>query len=125
MGGVLTGLDPLRTGLVIAVLGVAGAVLTALLPGRPRLRVAGWPAAVGLLLVLPDGRLLLAAGELLMLRGDRLEAAAVAQAWFVAGGVCWAAVARRGRSAAAPNRGRPVTLPAAALPLVYAVPRAV
>ena len=125
MGAVLTGLDPLPTGLVIALLGVAGAVLTALLPGRPRLWIVGWPAAAVLLLVLPDGRLLLAAGELLMLSGDRVEAAAVAQAWFAAGGVCWAAVARRDRPAAAPAWGRPVTLLAAALPLVYAVPRAV
>ncbi|WP_229073389.1 hypothetical protein [Actinoplanes sp. DH11] len=125
MGAVLTGLDPLPTGLVIAALGVAGAVLTALLPRHPRLRIAGWPVAVALLLVLPDGRLLLAAGELLMLRGDRVEAAAMAQAWFAAGGVCWAAVAHRGRSADAPSWGRPVTLLAAALPLVYAVPRAV
>ncbi|MDR7277166.1 hypothetical protein [Catenuloplanes atrovinosus] len=124
MGAVLAGLDPLPTGLVIAALGVAGTVLVALLSRRPRLRLAGWPAAVVLLLMLPDGRLLLAAGELLMLRGDRVEAAAVAQAWFAAGGVCWAAIAHRGRPATAPAWGRPVTLLAAALPLGYAVPRA-
>ncbi|MEV4134099.1 hypothetical protein AB0J72_18250 [Dactylosporangium sp. NPDC049742] len=83
------------------------------------------PAAVVLLLLVPDGRLLLAAGELLMLRPDRMEAAAAAQAWFAAGGVLWAAAARRPRSPAVPTWGRPVTLLAAALPLVYAVPRAV
>lgn len=125
MGAVLTGLDPLATGLTVVALGAAGAVVAVLLPRRPRLRSVGWPAAVVLLLVVPDGRLLLAVGELLMLRWDRVEAAAAAQAWFAAGGVLWTAVAYRPTLRPTPTWGRRVTYLAAALPLVYAVPRAV
>ncbi|MEV7989190.1 hypothetical protein [Micromonospora sp. NPDC085948] len=125
MGAVLTGLDPLPTGLALAVLAALGAVVAVLPAGRPPLRFVGWPAAAVLLLVIPDGRLLLAVGELLMLRADRVETAAVAQAWFAAGGALWAAVARRPTPCTAPPWGRPVTLLAAAFPFVYAVPRAV
>ncbi|MGC4747033.1 hypothetical protein ACLQ28_15425 [Micromonospora sp. DT201] len=125
MGAVLTGLDPLVTGLTVVAVGVAGTVVTVLLARHPRLRFVGWPAAIVLLLVVPDGRLLLAVGELLMLRWDRAEAAAATQAWFAVGGVLWTAVAYRPTSRPTPQWGRRVTYLAAALPLVYAVPRAV
>ncbi|WP_141579476.1 hypothetical protein [Actinomadura sp. WMMA1423] len=127
MGAILTGLSPVAAGSGIAVLGLAGVALAVLPAWWPRLRILGWAAAAVLLLVVPDGRLLLAVGELLVLHGERVEAAAVWQAWCTAGGVLWAGAAhaagrRRGR-AADPRWGRRVTLLAAAAPLVYAVPR--
>jgi len=128
MGAVLTGLDPAPGGAAVFVLGLGGMVVASLMPSRPRLRFVCWPAAAVLLLVVPDGRLLLAVGELLMWHGDRVEAAAVGQAWCTAGGVLWAGAALaagRGKGRAAdPGWARPITLVAAALPLVYAAPRA-
>lgn len=128
MGAVLPGLEPAPAGAGVIVLGLAGTAVALLLPRRPRLRIAGWAAAAFLLLVVPDGRLLLAVGELLVWHGERVEAAAVGQAWCTAGGVLWAGAAHAaGRGSirpAEPEWARRVTLIAAASPLVYAAPRA-
>jgi hypothetical protein len=121
MGAVLTGLEPVPVGVTVAVLGTAGAVVAALLPRWPRLRLVGVPVAVALLFLVPDGRLLLAVGELLTGHADRVEAAAATQAWCTAGALLWAAAARNTPTPS--SRGRTVTLVAAALPFVYALPR--
>jgi hypothetical protein len=133
MGAVLTAPAPEPAGAVIAGLGLAGLVVALLMlrrprpRPRPRLRIVGWPAAAGLLLIVPDGRLLLAVGELMVGHGERVEAAAVGQAWCTAGGVLWAGAAHaagRGRDRPAdPAWARRITVVAAVLPLGYAVPR--
>ncbi|GAA3240838.1 hypothetical protein GCM10010532_081610 [Dactylosporangium siamense] len=127
MGAVLTGLQPGPAGAGIVALGLAGIVVALVLPHRPRLRVVGWLTAAVLLLVVPDGRLLLAVGELLVGHGERVEAAAVGQAWCSVGGVLWAGAARatgrRNSRPGDPAWARRVTLAAAACPLAYAAPR--
>jgi len=145
MGAVLTGLDPGPAGLGVAAFGTTAALLAVLLrrqggPGGQRngvagertgdatgrrLRLLGAAFAAALLFLVPDGRLLLAVGEVLTGHPERVEAAALTQAWCTAGALLWAAVAHRGRrrTDAVPAWERPVTLLAAALPLAYAVPR--
>jgi hypothetical protein len=129
MGAVLVGLDPTVTGLVIGLLGLAGLAVASL----PRSRVvAGFAWAYGLALValVPDGRLLLSIGELLLLHTDRFEVAAVHQLWAGAGGLLWIALAlqQRGPRDVLPggrHPGRRITYAAAVLPLLYAIPRLV
>ncbi|MFI5908194.1 hypothetical protein [Dactylosporangium sp. NPDC051541] len=129
MGAVLTGLSGAVAGIGIALLGLvlAGVAVTAWRSARvsAAVRVAAWVAAGGLLLVVPDGRLLLAVGEVLAGHPGRVEAAALTQGWFAVGGVLWGLVAYGGRAreTVVPRWGRAVTLVAAALPLGYALPR--
>jgi hypothetical protein len=86
---------------------------------------SAWTAAATLLLVVPDGRLLLSVGELLLLHVDRIEASAFHQMYCALGGLLWLRVAltKRPASDRRDRRGRRITWIAATLPLLYAVPR--
>ncbi|MFI6511006.1 hypothetical protein ACIBCT_25660 [Streptosporangium sp. NPDC050855] len=135
MGAVLVGLDPRSAGTAVAVAGLAGAVAAAVAyrtppsEGRRGLRGLAWSIGLVLLLLVPDGRVLLGVGELMLLDAGRLEAGVVNQLWCALGGVLWVCVAvlpRRRPSAITTEdlrRGRRTTYVAAALPLLYAVPR--
>jgi hypothetical protein len=130
MGAVLVGVDARAGGTVAALFGLAGALVTAAVLTRAFARRAGAAfassAALVLLLVVPDGRALLAIGELLMLHPDRVEAAAPHQLYCALGGVLWIGAARTLRASDARHGrrgGRRITWVAAALPLMYAVPR--
>ncbi|WP_430789207.1 hypothetical protein [Actinoplanes sp. G11-F43] len=100
MGAVLPDLDPLPAGLAVTALGLAGVWAA----DKRAVRYLGPPVAVLLLLIVPDGRLLLAVGELLVGDPGRVEAAAPAQAWFAAGGVLWAWPAGVSAAPVMPNR---------------------
>ncbi|MEV4497762.1 hypothetical protein AB0J84_18975 [Micromonospora arborensis] len=136
MGAVLVGLNPAITGAAIATLGLTGVLVAAGIRapirsprGRPLLRGFAWSAALTLLLVVPDGRALLSIGELLMLHVDRVEGAAIHQLFCAFGGLLWIYTASATHRTSLPGTrhdprwGRRITWIAAALPLLYTVPR--
>jgi len=146
MGAVLVGLPPLPTGVLIALFGLAGTLVglgSAGIGPAGRSRPTGDGAVAGrapavlrvlalvlgalLLLVVPDGRLLLALGEILVLHPERAEPAAVHQAFCALGGAAFLLAARRRgdqrREALDVDAARRVTYLAAALPLLYVAPR--
>jgi hypothetical protein len=132
MGAVLTGTDHRIVGGTVAVLGLAGVVVALAARRQPAGRHShrvpvgfAWSAAAVLLILVPDGRLLLGIGELLLLNPGRVEPAAFHQIYCVVGGLLWIRLASALRS---PGRnpargGRSVAWAAALLALLYAVPR--
>ncbi|GAA3383865.1 hypothetical protein [Cryptosporangium minutisporangium] len=138
MGAVLVGVPARFTGVVVAFLGLTGALVGFALAARYRhtghggTALRALAACLGgvLLLVVPDGRLLLALGELMVLHPERVEAAAAHQAFCAAGGalLLWAARPSGGRrhrvlGPVSARRERRFCYLAAALPLLYAGPR--
>jgi hypothetical protein len=137
MGAVLVDLPPRPTGALVAVLGLLGTLIGVGLASRRRngsesiaLRVLAALLGATLLLVVPDGRLLLAVGELLVLQPERVEGAATHQAFGALGAalLLWTARLRNSQSRNVPGTNtvrweRRVCYLAAAVPLLYAVPR--
>lgn len=127
-GAVLVGLPPRPTGVTIAVLGAFGLLLAAAIRYQVVGRAAGIVAGAGwgtaLLLLVPDGRILLNVGEVLLGNLGRLETHVLYQVFCLAGAAVWIATAwalrRPGRR---PAWGNWVTYVAIAAPLLYAVPR--
>ena len=96
-GALLVGLAPGPTGVVIAVLGLLGALFSLAKIGmrfvpRPLWLVIGWSVSAFLILAVADGRVLMSMAYALMLNTERFTWEVVNQLICIVGGVLWGAM---------------------------------
>jgi hypothetical protein len=143
MGSLLAAATPEATGVITAVIGLAGAVIAPVLSRSPGVRSSAartgalgfaWCTSALLTLVVPDGRVLVQLAYALMGNFRGLDWTVANQLICIVGGVAWGLTAIGfHRAITAPNSktagrsvpawGPAVTYAAVALPLVYAATR--